>query len=100
MTVSLFHRFQVKDFAAWLNPDPGVPAKLMKDNGVLAYSLHRNPDDPNTLMVYCQFPDMTTLQAYVALVEGFPGEMKNFFAVPGTVEWWVGEDVPGYSINR
>ena len=58
MTVSLFHRFQVKDFATWLNPDPGVPAKLMADNGVLAYSLHRNLDDPNTLMLYYQFPDL------------------------------------------
>lgn len=100
MTVSLFMRFQVKDFAAWLNPDPGVPAQMMKDWGVLAHSLHRNPDDPNTLMVYHQFPDMTTLKSYVAFVEALPGEMKNFFAVPGTVEWWVGEDVPGYSSNR
>ena len=73
MSVSLFHRFQVKDFAAWLNPDPGVPAKTMKDNGVLAYSLHRNPDDPNTLMIYCQFPDMDTLKAYVAFLEALPG---------------------------
>lgn len=97
MTVSLFHRFQVKDFAAWLNPDPSVPAQLMKDKGVLAHSLHRNPDEPNTLMLYYQFPDMATLKSFVAFVEALPGEMKNFFAVPGTVEWWVGEDVPGYS---
>lgn len=50
----------------------------MKDWGVLAYSLHRNPDDPNTLMLYYQFPDMNTLKAYVAFVEALPGEMKTF----------------------
>ena len=97
MTVSLFMRFQVKDFDSWLNPDPGVPVQTMKDNGLVAYSLHRNPDDPNTLMIYHQFPDENTLKSYVAWLEALPGEMKNFQAVPETVERWVGEDIPGYS---
>lgn len=97
MTVSLFHRFQVKDFDEWLNPDPNVPAQIMKENGALAYSLHRDPNAPNTLMVYYQFPDEDTLKSFIAFAEALPGEAKNFHAVPGTVEWWVGEDVPGYS---
>jgi quinol monooxygenase YgiN len=91
-------RFQVKDFDSWLNPDPGVPAKTMKDNGVLAYSLHRDPNDPNTIMIYTQFPDEKTLKSYVAFMESLPGEMKNFFAVPETVEQWIGTDMPAYSM--
>jgi hypothetical protein len=91
-------RFQVKDFDSWLNPDPGVPAQTMKDNGVLAYSLHRDPNDPNTIMIYTQFPDEKTLKSYVAFMESLPGETKNFFAVPETVEQWIGTDMPAYSM--
>lgn len=97
MAVSLFMRFQVKDFASWLHPDPSVPAQMMKERGVLAHSLHRSPSDPNTLIVYTQLPDAQAANAYVAFVEGLPGDMQNWFAIPGTVEWWVGDDVPGYS---
>ncbi len=97
MAVSLFMRFQVKDFASWLNPDPSVPAQELKKHGVTAHSLPRSPDNPNTLILYTQFPDASAANAYVAFVEGLPGEMKNWFAIPGTVEWWVGDDVPGYS---
>ena len=97
MTVSLFLQFQVKGFASWLNPDPNVPARTMKDNGVLAYSLYRNPDDPKKLMIHHQFSDEKTFTANVAFMEALPGEMKYFFAVPGIVEMWVGEEVPGYN---
>lgn len=100
MAVSLFMRFQVKDFASWLNPDPNVPAQTMKQNGVLAYSLHRSPVEPNTLIIYTQLPDANAVDAYVAFLEGLPGDMKNFYAIPGTVERWVGDDVPGYSAKQ
>lgn len=76
MAVSLFMRFQVKDFASWLNPDPSVPAQEMKKHGVLAHSLHRSPSEPNTLIVYTQLPDAKTADAYVAFVAGLPGDMK------------------------
>lgn len=100
MAVSLFMRFQVKDFDSWLHPDPNVPDQMMKQNGALAHSLHHSPSDPNTLIVYTQFPDADTMNAYVAFVEGLPGDMKNFYAIPGTVERWVGDDVPGYSARQ
>ncbi|MFO7679120.1 MAG: hypothetical protein R6X34_03635 [Chloroflexota bacterium] len=99
MTVSLFMRLQVKDFDSWLNPDPSVPAQTMKDNDVLAYSLHRDPNDPNTIMIYTQLPDENALKSYVAFLESLPGEMKNFFAVPGSVEMWIGNDIPEYSMT-
>lgn len=99
MTVSLFMRFQVKDFDSWLNPDPSVPAQTMKDNDVLAYSLHRDLNDPNTLMIYTQLPDENALKSYVSFFESLPGEMKNFFAVPGSVEMWIGNDIPEYSMT-
>jgi hypothetical protein len=40
------------------------------------------------------------MNAYVAFVEELPGDMKNWFAIPGTVERWVGDDVPGYSARQ
>jgi quinol monooxygenase YgiN len=97
MTVSLFHRFEVKDFDLWLNPDPNVPKQNMKAQGVLAYSLHRNRDNPNQLMIYYLFPDEETLRSYITFVETLPGEMKNFFALPGTVEWWIGDYIETHS---
>ncbi len=96
MAVSLFMRFQVKDFASWLNPAPSVPAQEMKKHGVTAHSLHRSPSEPNTLILETQLPDAKAADAYMAFVEGLPGEMKNWLSTPGTVEWWVGDDVPGY----
>ena len=99
MTVSLFQRLQVKDFDSWLNPDQNAVAQMMKDNGALAFSLHRNLDDPNALMVHYQFADQNTAKSFVAWMEAaivewaieYPGSTQEI------LEWWVGEDVQGYS---
>ena len=99
MTVSLFQRVQVKDFDSWLNPDQDAVAQLLKDQGVLAFSLHRNPDDPNSLMIHNQFSDMDSLKSFIAWYEAaiveweieYPGSTQEI------LEWWIGEDVQGYS---
>ncbi len=97
MTVSLFMRFQVKDYASWLHPNPADVDRNMRSAGAVAYSLHRNADDPNMLIIRFQFADGTALKSFVAWMEALPGEDKNFGALPGTLEMWVGEDVQGYS---
>jgi quinol monooxygenase YgiN len=100
MTVSLFQRVQVKNFDAWLNPDQDAVAQMMKDNGVLHFSLHRNLDDPNALMIHYQFADENTSKSFVAWMEAMIVEWPKI--QPGSeqeiLEWWVGEDVQGYSM--
>lgn len=99
MTVSLFWQIQVEDFDTWLNPDPDGLAQMFKEQGVSAYSLHRNPDDPNALMCHFQFADKNALNSFDAWYKVTKVEWLKQF--PGTkhdiVMSWVGQDVPGYS---
>jgi len=99
MTVSLFWRIQVGDFDTWLNPDQDAVAQMFKDNGVLAYSLHRNLDDRNALMFHSQFADENTLKSFVAWYEAKKAEWEIEFpdSTHEILESWVGEDVPGVS---
>ena len=98
MTVSLFIRFQAVDFDTWLNPDADGLAHYLKEKGVSAYSIRRNPDDPNLIMIDHQFADAATLKSY-----------EDWFTEATTVrgnqqpeakieilESWVGQDLDGY----
>ncbi len=99
MAISLFWIIQAENFDTWLNPDPDGLAQMFKEQGVLAYSLHRNSDDPNAVMVSMTFADRNTLNAFetwykaakVEWHEQFPGS-KHDIAMR-----WVGNDVPGYN---
>ena len=99
MTVSLFQRVQVKNFDTWLNPNPDGVAQEMKAHGVLAYSLHRNADDPNGVLLQLQFADRATLNSFRQWHEPMAAEWHKYN--PGgeqkIMENWIGEDVPGYS---
>jgi quinol monooxygenase YgiN len=99
MAVSLFWRFQVGDFDSWLNPDPNGLAQMFKEQGMSAYSLHRNSDDPNAVMVHMQFADENTLNSFEAWYKVAKPEWEKQY--PGSkhdiVMSWVGKDVPGYS---
>jgi quinol monooxygenase YgiN len=94
MTVSLFNRMQVKDFDSWLNPNPAEVTQNMKSMGVLAFSLHRNQDDPNSLMLHYQFADEDTAKSFVT---GYESMLQEYLKEhPGAeqeiLEWWIGED--------
>ncbi len=98
MTVSLFWQIQVEDFDSWLNPDAEGLAQMFKEQGVLAYSLHRNLDDGNALMCHFEFADKNTLKSFEAWYEAAKAEWESTH--PGSkheISAWVGEDVPGYS---
>ena len=99
MAVSLFWRFQVEDFDSWLNPDPDGLAQMFKEQGASAYSLHRNSDDPNAVMVHMQFADENTLNSFLAWYKGAKVEWEKQYAGSkhDIVMSWVGQDVPGYS---
>lgn len=94
MTVSLFLRFQVRDFEAWVNPSGDEVAQMMQNNGVLAYSLHQNLNNPNWLMVHHQLADEKALESLLAWLDTIPDGNRYYQALPGTLEMWVGDDHP------
>lgn len=99
MSASLYFQFQVENFDSWLNPDPDGLAQMFKEQGMSAYSLARNSEDPNSVMVHMQFADENTLNSFLAWYKGAKVEWKKQY--PGTnhdiVLAWVGQDVPGYT---
>lgn len=99
MTVSLFWRFQVESFDSWLNPDPDGLAQMFKDIGVSAYSMHRNSDDPNAVMVHMQFADESALNSFEAWYKVSKAEWEKQYSGSkhDIVMSWVGQDVPEYT---
>ena len=99
MSVSLYWRFQVENFDSWLNPDPDGLAQMFKAQGVSAYSLARNSDDPNAVMVHMQFADKDTLNSFLAWYKVSKAEWEKQYSGSkhDIVLAWVGEDIPGYS---
>jgi quinol monooxygenase YgiN len=94
MTASLFARHKVNDFATWKKVYDGrVPAA--KEEGLIAESVHRGADDPNTVIVYHQFGDLSATQEFMAAMNKaeFQAVLKNAGVQPETLEMWVGEDV-------
>ena len=94
MTASMFARHKVNDFATWKKMyDEVVP--LRKDGGVIADSVHRDPDDPNMVIAYHQFADASTAKAYAARLdsEEFRSMAKTVGIHLDTLEVWIGEDV-------
>lgn len=98
MTVSLFVRSKVKDFATWKEMfDAG--AEFMKQNGVIASKVLRDLDDPNLVIVYHEFADANTAKAFMSLIdsdlfrEAPDGPVKKGGVILETLEMWVGEDV-------
>lgn len=98
MSVSLFWNIQVEDFDSWLNPDAEGLAQMFKEQGVSAYSLHRNPDDRNALMCHFEFADENSLKSFESWYKASKAEWEA--QLPGAkheITAWVGEDIQGYS---
>lgn len=95
MTVSLFQRIQVNDFDKWLNPDQDMVAQMMKEQGVLAFALHRNQDDPNNLIAHFHFPDAATAKSFIGWMEAAIKQWAIDFpdVEQEVLEWWIGTDV-------
>jgi len=94
MTVSIFIRHKVDDFATWKEKyDEG--AQMRKENNVLADNVYRDPDDPNMAIVYLQFTDVSGAKAQAARLDSdeFRSLAKTIGLHLETREIWIGEDV-------
>jgi hypothetical protein len=94
MTVSVFIRHKVEDFAVWKGMyDQG--SQLRMDAGVLADSVYRDPDDPNMAIVYLQYADVSAAKAQAARLDSdeFRSMAKTVGIHLDTREVWIGEDV-------
>lgn len=99
MTVSVFLRIQAADFNKWLNPDPNNVDQMLKGQGALAHSLHRNLEDPNEVISYMQFADEAAAASFKSWFNSVAGDWHTIQegGDQEIKEWWFGSDVPGYS---
>lgn len=94
MTASSFARHKVNDFAAWKKVYDEV--RPLREGIVIAESVHQDPEDPNTVIVYHQYPDLSTAQAFLARFGSDDKEVQEVLiragVQPETMEVWVGGD--------
>ena len=69
--------------------------QFIRDNGVIADSVHRDLENPNRLTVYHQFADERTAQAFMALVNSdlFKKDAEKNGVNLATMEVWISEDI-------
>jgi hypothetical protein len=94
MTVSVFIRHKVDDFATWKELY-NEGAQMRKDHNVLADNVYRDPDDPNMAMVHLQFADVSAAKAQVARLDSdeFRSMAKTIGLHLDMREVWIGENV-------
>ena len=95
MTASIFIRQQVDDFAHWKQIYDEM-APLRAQSGVINATVHRDADDPNTVIAYSQYEDLATAQHLMAALESsdeFLTVIKQSGVRPETMEVWVSEDL-------
>jgi quinol monooxygenase YgiN len=87
---TLFVRHKVDDYAKWKRVYDDF-ASTRKELGVTGASVHRDPDDPNTLVVTHQFRNIKAARDFAN-----SDELKSAMAnagVSGAPTIWFGEDV-------
>lgn len=87
---TIFVRHSVDDYARWKRVYDEF-ASVRKEKGVTGASVHRDANDPNTLIVTQQFKDLKGATAFVN-----SDELKSAMAdagVRGAPEIWLSEDI-------
>lgn len=94
MTVSMFVRHEVQDYATW-KKGYDEAAQFIRGNGVIAESVHRDLENPNRLTICHQFADERAAQAFLALVDSdlFKKDAEKNSVNLKTMEVWIGEDI-------
>ncbi|KPK02778.1 MAG: cyclase [Anaerolineae bacterium SG8_19] len=85
-----FVKHPVNDYASWKRVYDNL-AQYRKEHGVTGASVHRDPKDPNMIIVTHQFGSLSDAQAFVNS-EDLKGAMQEA-GVSGPPEIWVTEDV-------
>jgi quinol monooxygenase YgiN len=88
--VTMFVRHRVRDYAEWKRIYDGI-APMRRNRGVVAASVYRDPNDPNTVIVLHRFRDLKSARRYADSVE-----LKSVLAkagIRGLPDIWIGEDV-------
>ena len=95
MTATLFMKMQVENFDTWLNPDQEQVGENFREAGVLAFGLHRSPDDGNSLLGWFQCADADAAKAFHNWYVGIKPDYiaQNPGAEHEIVDAWVGTDM-------
>lgn len=93
MTVSVFFKHEVNDFAAW-KKFYDDNAHMRTEGGIIAASVYRDADDPNTVVTYNQLPDRETAENMAKAMgsEEWKAAFKAAGVKPETIEMWMCED--------
>ena len=87
---TLFVRHEVKDYAHWKGGYDEF-AHVRKEVGVTAASVHRDPENPNVVIVTHRFSSADAMFAFINS-EDLKGAMAEA-GVVGQPEIWLSEDV-------
>ena len=90
MTSTMFVKHQVKDFNAWKSVYDGL-GEVRKQKGVTAASVHRDPQNKNTLIITHQFKDLKSATDFANSTELKSALERS--GVNGKPEIWFSEDL-------
>lgn len=90
MTVSLFVQVTVKDYDAWKTLYDSN-TQVRADNGVLSDTVHRHPENRNSVMVCNKFANQEKLNDFFAFMQASSDEFEKAGILK--TEMWFGEDV-------
>lgn len=85
---TIFIRHKVADYAKWKEGYDNAE-HLRKSDGILFASVHRDPEDPNTIMAVHRFPTLGEAQKFLKAVP----PIMAAAGVLGKPEIWIGEDI-------
>ena len=90
MATTMFVKHTVSNYESWKNVYDEV-ASLRKEKGVTDASVHRDVNDPNTIIVTHQFKDTNAATAFANSEDLKSAMMKA--GVAGPPEFWFAEDI-------
>lgn len=90
MAATMFIKHKVSDYTTWKPSYDGL-GSVRKQKGVTAASVHRDANDPNTIIVMHRFKDLDAATGFAS-----SEELKSAMAkagVTGPPEIWFSEDI-------
>ncbi len=90
MAATMFVKHKVGDYKSWKPRYDGL-GSVRKQKGVTAASVHRDPNDPNTIIVMHRFKDIDAATRFAS-----SEELKSAMANAGVSEppeIWFSEDI-------